>query len=146
MVQRSCLQGELPMRKAVEKILICCFHENMRSSKKIKNQNKCRYSWRCRKSACFGAEGIGLLEQAMFYGSILKNLYSCFAMIVSKRSRKKKRFGWTLPVAKTSIKGSEAMDVRRNNKNLDPPLHEFVPTNWKKEKISIELGFHLMNK
>ena len=98
------------------------------------------------RALSFGAEGIGLFRiEHMFYGKNAETpLAKLRKMILSKTDEERRAALDELePYIKASVKGTmKVMDGKPVTfRQLDPPLHEFVPqTKDKKEELAHELG------
>ena len=128
-------KGALPMKKSVEEnpefqafMKIC---DQIRTMKVRTNAETTEDA---AKAIEFGAEGIGLFRtEHMFYGkNAEKPLFALRKMIASNSLEERKvalneLFGYV----KADVKGTlEVMDGKPVTfRTLDPPLHEFVPTN-----------------
>jgi pyruvate,orthophosphate dikinase len=143
-------EGQLPMlESAEENLLLQEFLKVCDSVKKIGIRANADTPLDAQKGRKFGAKGIGLMRtEHMFYGKFSEEpLFVLRKMIVSKtEEERRKALDELFPYVKKDIKGVlEAMDgypvvIRL----LDPPLHEFVPTEpEKREKLAKELNITL---
>jgi pyruvate,orthophosphate dikinase len=143
-------EGKLAMMDATEENkLLNEFLKNCAKIKKLGIRTNADTPEDAKKARQFGAEGIGLFRtEHMFYGKGSEEpLFRLRKMIVSKTiEERKKALDELFPYMKKDIKQTlEAMDgLPVVIRLLDPPLHEFVPTDPQKlEQLAKDLNITL---
>ncbi|MFH1005112.1 MAG: pyruvate, phosphate dikinase [Bacteroidota bacterium] len=139
--------GEMPMKKAAEdNPNFLAFMKICDSIRKLKIRTNAETPGDAAKAIAFGAEGIGLFRtEHMFYGNHSEEpLFLLRKMIISKtEAERRKALNELFPFVKKDVKDvMKVMDgLPVTFRTLDPPLHEFVPTNkTEREKIAKSLG------
>jgi pyruvate,orthophosphate dikinase len=133
-------EGQLPMVDATkENKNLGSFLKICDSVRKLKIRTNADTPGDARKARDFGAEGIGLFRtEHMFYGEGSdKPLFQLRKMILSTDENKRKSaLRYLYPHVKKNIKNTlkEMAGMPVTIRLLDPPLHEFVPTQKEQQK------------
>lgn len=146
----SVYAGELPMKKAAEdNAEFVAFMKLCDDVKKLKVRTNAETPEDALRARAYGAEGIGLFRtEHMFYGKHSEEPLFILRKMIHSKSKEERvsALNELFPFVMRDVKGTlEAMDgYAVTFRTLDPPLHEFVPTQIEeRQKLAESLNISL---